>query len=167
MIVAASPQQPTHPGTANSGSTPPLQIGGTHAAAVIRVTDFDSRRLQSLIDASKLADLRDSAYLDWLERHLDDATVTSAAEIGPDIVTMNSRILVTDLDSGETFDFQVAFPRAANAAAGKVSVLAPLGMAVLGRRVGQQVTWAVPGGVRRCAWTMSSLSPRERAKTSH
>jgi regulator of nucleoside diphosphate kinase len=115
----------------------------------IRVTDFDSRRLTSLIDASKLANLRDSAYVDWLERHLDDAAVTPAAEIGPDVVTMNSKILVTDLDSGETFDFQVVFPRAANAAAGKISVLAPLGMAVLGRRVGQQVTWEVPGGVRR------------------
>jgi regulator of nucleoside diphosphate kinase len=61
---------------------------------------------------------------------------------------MNSKILVTDLDSGETFDIQVVFPRAANAAAGKISVLAPLGMAVLGRRMGEQVTWQVPGGVR-------------------
>jgi regulator of nucleoside diphosphate kinase len=62
---------------------------------------------------------------------------------------MSSQVLVTDLDSGETFDFQVVFPRAADSASGKISVLAPLGMAVLGRRVGQQVTWQVPAGLRR------------------
>jgi len=115
----------------------------------IRVTDFDCRRLQSLIDGSKLVDMRDAGSVDWSERHLDEAEVTSAGHIGPDVVTMNSQVLVTDLDSGETFDFQVVFPRAADAAAGKISVLAPLGMAVLGRKVGQQITWQVPIGIRR------------------
>jgi regulator of nucleoside diphosphate kinase len=115
----------------------------------IRVTDFDSRRLQSLIEGSKLVDRRDAGSVDWLERHLDEAEVTPAGHIEPDVVTMSSQVLVTDLDSGETFDFQVVFPRAADSASGKISVLAPLGMAVLGRRVGQQVTWQVPAGLRR------------------
>lgn len=115
----------------------------------IRVTDFDSRRLQSLIEGSKVVNTRDAGSVDWLERHLDEAEVTPAGHIGPDVVTMSSQVLVTDLDSGETFDFQVVFPRSADAASGKISVLAPLGMAVLGRRVGQQVTWQVPAGLRR------------------
>jgi len=115
----------------------------------IRVTDFDSRRLQSLIEGSKLVDRRDAGSVDWLERHLDEAEVTPASHIEPDVVTMSSQVLVTDLDSGETFDFQVVLPRAADSASGKISVLAPLGMAVLGRSVGQQVTWPVPAGLRR------------------
>lgn len=115
----------------------------------IRVTDFDSRRFQSLIEGSKVVNTRDAGSVDWLERHLDEAEVTPAGHIGPDVVTMSSQVLVTDLDSGETFDFQVVFPRAADAASGKISVLAPLGMAVLGRRVGQLVTWQVPAGLRR------------------
>ena len=49
----------------------------------------------------------------------------------------------------ESFGFRVVFPRAANAAAGNISVLAPLGMAVLGRRVGEEITWSVPAGARR------------------
>jgi regulator of nucleoside diphosphate kinase len=62
---------------------------------------------------------------------------------------MNSEVLVTDLDSGERFGFRVVFPRAANSDAGNISVLAPLGMAVLGRKMGEEITSRVPAGTRR------------------
>src|SRR5512143_2338424 len=93
----------------------------------VRVTDVDSRRLQTLIEGSKLRSGRDALSVDWLERHLDEAEVTPAARIGPDVVTMSSEIVVRDLDSGETFGFQLVFPRAADVSAGRISVLAPLG----------------------------------------
>jgi regulator of nucleoside diphosphate kinase len=115
----------------------------------IRVTDFDSRRLQGLIRGSQVVDTLDAGSVDGLERHLDEAEVTPAAHIGPDVVTMSSEVQVSDLDSGETFDFQLVFPHLADAPAGKISVLAPLGMAVLGRSVGEMVSWQVPAGVRR------------------
>lgn len=115
----------------------------------IQVTDIDSRRLQSLIEGRKLGGTRDAFSVDWLERHLDDAEVTPASHIGPDVVTMGSLVQVTDLDSGETFEFQVVFPYSADTPSGKISVLAPLGMAVLGRSVGEQISWQVPVGVRR------------------
>jgi len=114
----------------------------------IQVTDIDSRRLQGFLKGSKLAATRDSSSVDWLERHLDDAEVTPASHIGPDVVTMNSQVLVSDVDSGETFEFEVVFPHIADAASGKISVLAPLGMAVLGRRVGEKFEWEFPVGVR-------------------
>jgi regulator of nucleoside diphosphate kinase len=115
----------------------------------VRVTEVDSRRLQTLIDGALLRDKRDTSSVEELERHLLEAEVLPAALIGPDVVTMNSEVLVTDLDTGETFPFRVVFPRAANAAAGNISVLAPLGMAVLGRRIGEEITWNVPAGTRR------------------
>ncbi len=114
-----------------------------------RVTEVDSRRLQTLIDGALLRDRRDTSSVEELERHLVEAEVLPAALIGADVVTMNSEVLVTDLDTDETFGFRVVFPRAANAAAGNISVLAPLGMAVLGRRVGEEITWSVPAGARR------------------
>jgi regulator of nucleoside diphosphate kinase len=113
------------------------------------VTEVDSRRLQTLIDGALLRDRRDMSSVEELERHLLKAEVLPAALIGPDVVTMNSEALVTDRDTGETFSFRVVFPRAANAAAGNISVLALLGMAVLGRRVGEEITWSVPAGTRR------------------
>jgi regulator of nucleoside diphosphate kinase len=115
----------------------------------VRVTEVDSHRLQTLIDGALQRDGRDARSVEELERHLLEAEVLPAALIGPDVVTMNSEVLVTDLDTDEKFSFRVAFPRAANVGAGSISVLAPLGMAVLGRRVGEEITWSVPAGARR------------------
>lgn len=115
----------------------------------VRVTEVDSRRLQALIDAALHRSGHDARSVEELERHLLEAEITPASRIGADVVTMNSEVLVTDLDTRETFGFRVVFPRAANASAGNISVLAPLGMAVLGRKVGEELTWKVPAGTRR------------------
>lgn len=114
----------------------------------VRVTDVDARRLQHLIEATRFRDQREARSVAQLEQHLDDADVTPASGIDPDVVTMNSEAVVTDLGRGETFTFHLVFPRLANTAAGKISVLAPLGMAVLGRHVGERISWPVPGGMR-------------------
>jgi regulator of nucleoside diphosphate kinase len=115
----------------------------------VRVTEVDSKRLQALIDAALQRSGRDGRNVEELERHLLEAEITPASHIGPDVVTMNSEVLVTDLDSGEKFGFRVVFPRAANSDAGNISVLAPLGMAVLGRKMGEEITSMVPSGTRR------------------
>ena len=115
----------------------------------VRVTDLDSRRLRNVIEGSRAMDLRDADSIELLERRLADAEITPAERIDPDVVTINSEVRVSDLDSLETMIFRVVFPREAGAAPGEVSVLAPLGMAVLGRKVGDRVTWQTPGGLRR------------------
>jgi regulator of nucleoside diphosphate kinase len=115
---------------------------------IVRVTDVDSRRLQSLIDLARVRDARDAGSIVQLEAHLDDADVTPAARISRFVVTMNSEVLVSDLATGERFRFHLVFPRLASAEEGRISVLAPLGMAVLGRQVGDEITWKVPGGLR-------------------
>jgi regulator of nucleoside diphosphate kinase len=114
----------------------------------VRVTDVDSRRLQNLIEGSKLRDVRDVGSAEMLGQHLDDAAVLPAMHIGPDVVTMNSEVLVTDTVTGEAFSFHVVFPRSADVGEGRISVLAPLGMAVLGRRVGDRISWETPEGGR-------------------
>lgn len=115
----------------------------------VRLTDVDTRRLQSLLDGFRPVDLRDAANVALLERHVDQAEVLPARRIDPDVVTMDSEVLVRDLDTQQAIVFRVVFPRMANATARRISVLAPLGMAVLGRRAGDHVTWRTPGGLRR------------------
>jgi regulator of nucleoside diphosphate kinase len=115
----------------------------------IRVTDIDSRRLELLIEGARPRDPRDVRNVEQLESHLGNAEILPAASIDPDVVTMNSKVQICDMDAHETIVFRVVFPSAANVAAGKVSVLAPLGMAALGRKAGEQVTWHTPGGLRR------------------
>lgn len=130
----------------------------------IRVTDFDSRHLEGLIAGSLPRNPRDARSIEMLEQHLGDAEVLPARRIGPDVVTMNSEVRVRDLDANETTTFRVVFPRAADAAAGRISVLAPLGMAVLGRMVGDSVTWDTPGGLRRLRVDRVLYQPEREGK---
>lgn len=115
----------------------------------LRLTDVDTRRLRALIDGFRPRDLRDASGVARLERHLDEAQVLPASHIGPDVVTMGSEVRIRDLDTQRLIVFRVVLPRWADASAGRISVLAPLGMAVLGRREGDHVTWESPGGHRR------------------
>lgn len=114
-----------------------------------RLTDIDTRRLQSLVEGSWPVAPKDAASLALLERHVEQAEVLPARRIDPDVVTMDSEVLVRDLDTHATTAFRVVFPRMADTAARRISVLAPLGMAVLGRHSGDHVTCQTPGGSRR------------------
>jgi regulator of nucleoside diphosphate kinase len=127
---------------------PPVEPeqGGTMQHQTVRVTDVNSRRFQNII-AGRSRDLQHAGTIELFERRLDDAEIIPADRIGPDIVTMNSEVRI-DLDSHETIVLRLVFPNAADATAGQISVLAPLGMAVLGRRVGDRATWHTPGGFR-------------------
>jgi regulator of nucleoside diphosphate kinase len=115
----------------------------------VRLTDIDTRRLQSLVEGFRSVALKDAASLALLERQVEQAEVLPARGIDPDVVTIDSEVLVRDLDTHQTTVFRVVFPGMADTAARRISVLAPLGMAVLGRHSGDHVTCQTPGGSRR------------------
>jgi regulator of nucleoside diphosphate kinase len=115
----------------------------------VRLTEADARRLQGLVAGRAPHNSHDDRMLAQLEERLEEAEVVPEAHVGPDVITMDSDVRVTDLATGEAFVFRVVFPRQANASAGRISVLAPLGLAVLGRTVGEEVESPVPGGLRR------------------
>ena len=67
-----------------------------------------------------------------------------------DVITMNSQVRLRDLDSGEEMIYTIVFPHEANIQKNKVSILAPVGVALLGYRLGDVVEWPMPGGkIRR------------------
>ena len=70
-------------------------------------------------------------------------------DIPRDVVTMNSRVSITDTESGEQMVYTLVFPSKANIADNKLSIMAPLGMALLGYRKGDIVKWTVPSGVKK------------------
>ncbi len=84
-----------------------------------------------------------------LERELDRAVVVSSAAVPADVVTMNSRVRYTDENDGAQRTVTLVYPLHANAAEGKVSVLAPVGTALLGLSAGQSIEWDFPDGPRR------------------
>lgn len=114
----------------------------------IVITERDMDRLQLLIDSARLQ-WRDQSLLDRLEGELIRAKVVSPKRIPADVVTMNSKVRVTDLDTGKESTYQVVFPRDANTSKNMISVLAPIGTALLGFSVGSEIEWDTPGGIRR------------------
>jgi len=115
----------------------------------IWVTDFDLERLRKLLEGTRLWSSRDREHLQRLEEELDQAHVVTATDIPPDVVTMNAQLRLRDLDSGKEMVFTLVFPSDADAEQNRISVLAPLGTAVLGFRRGDAFEWRMPGRVRR------------------
>jgi regulator of nucleoside diphosphate kinase len=72
---------------------------------------------------------------------------------------MNSRVVFEDLDSGQRREIVLVYPREADIAAGRVSVLTSLGSALLGLSVGQDITWPMPRGRQRRVRVLSVSHP--------
>ena len=110
------------------------------------VTSVDLERLRRLLDAPDL--MRQRPYLETLSQELDHASIVETADIPANVVTMNSTARLIDLDSHEAMELTVTYPEAADISSGRISVLAPVGTAILGCREGDTVTWEVPAVVR-------------------
>jgi regulator of nucleoside diphosphate kinase len=115
----------------------------------IVVTELDVRKLRGLLGAQSEASLRDQEHLRELKSELERALVVDAAEVPVDVITMDSRVQVLDLESGERREYVLVLPSNADVSANRISVLAPLGTALLGYRAGDEVEWEMPGGLRR------------------
>jgi regulator of nucleoside diphosphate kinase len=109
---------------------------------------MDARMLRALL-AARTASHRDQEHLDELDFELERAVVLDPIEVPANVVTMGSRVRVLDLGSGERREFVLVYPADADVSASRISVLAPLGTAVLGYREGDEVDWIMPAGLRR------------------
>jgi regulator of nucleoside diphosphate kinase len=70
-------------------------------------------------------------------------------EIPADVITMNSCVRLRDLEKGTTVEYTLVYPTEANFSEGKISVVAPIGAAMIGYRLGDEIEWDVPAGRRR------------------
>lgn len=114
----------------------------------IYVTESDLERLEEILGGNGRP-ARLQKELDHLEEELSRCQVVSAKEVAPDVVTMNSRVRLRDLDSGKEMIYTLVFPVGANLADGRISVASPIGTAILGYAAGDTISWEVPGGVRK------------------
>ena len=124
----------------------------------IIVTDFDKRRLLGLIETFR-GRAKDANTLEELELELERADTVEPWNVPADVVTMNSIVELVDLDTRERRTLTVVFPGAANAVLGRVSVLAPVGLALLGARQGAQIECPTPGGTRHVLVERISFQP--------
>jgi regulator of nucleoside diphosphate kinase len=112
------------------------------------MTEFDVRRLDALFERIR-QQVRPPSTLSALEREVAHAVVVSPEEVPASVVTMNSEVEVVDLETAERRSLTVVFPSMAGIEGGRISVLAPLGTALLGSCEGAQVKWQTPRGLRQ------------------
>ncbi len=115
----------------------------------IHITEFDLKRLRKLLFDAQSTDYRKSEYLEKLQMEINRGEIVSPKDIPSDVVTMNSTVCIEDLDTEEEEIYTLVFPENADLSQGKISILAPIGTAMLGYEVGDTFEWEVPAGKRR------------------
>ena len=113
---------------------------------VITGPDFD--RLKHMVDSPRYR-VSHAALIRTLRAELDRCEVVEPRNVPDGVVTMHTTVTVRDSRTREPETFTVVYPEDADINEGRLSVLAPLGTALLGARVGQVIEFAAPGGTRR------------------
>lgn len=109
-------------------------------ADVILITEKDLLRIKHILSFQRSEDFEN------LELELDRAKIISDDTVPPDLVTMNSKVRFLNVQDNKEMVISIVYPSEANFAEGKVSVLASLGSALIGLRVGQEINWMFPDG---------------------
>jgi regulator of nucleoside diphosphate kinase len=84
-----------------------------------------------------------------LEAELERAVIVDINKIPKDVVTMNSKVCLKDMDTGKDESYHLVYPEDADIEQNKISILAPIGTAIMGYKVGDIIEWQVPAGLRR------------------
>jgi regulator of nucleoside diphosphate kinase len=116
----------------------------------IHITSQDMRRLGKLLRSTSDPFGHDRPYLDALRTALGNAKIVDARSIDGDVVTMNSTVRVRHRDSDEITLITLVFPEHASFETNHISVIAPMGAALLGYRVGDRITYKLPRGQAQC-----------------
>ena len=124
----------------------------------VYLTQNDLDRLSALLETQ-------GERFEKLEGELARAAVVPSNEIPADVVTMNSRVLFANEITGERHEVTLVFPFEANIDLGKISILAPVGTALLGLRVGQSIDWEVPSGEKHRYRVIEVLYQPEQERT--
>ncbi len=133
----------------------------------IVVTSLDLERLRALIADCRRDQTENPESLKLLERELDRAQVVSPLDVPPDVVTMNSTVRVTSTENRRGMTWTIVYPHEADFDENRMSVLAPIGTALLGYRAGDVVEWEVPAGRRQFRITKVLHQPEAAGQLEH
>ncbi|MDP8247344.1 MAG: nucleoside diphosphate kinase regulator [Candidatus Tritonobacter lacicola] len=115
----------------------------------IYITNFDMKRLKELVEVATEFSRQDEKHLEDLENELQRSYVVDSKDIPKDVITMNSKVRLRDLDNGKEIIFSLVFPAEADIDQNRLSVLAPIGTAILGCKTGDVIQLNVPAGMRK------------------
>lgn len=112
-------------------------------------TDHDVERLEEILDGAQRLNPLKRNSLEALAEELESGDIVPSRKIASDIITLNSRIRLRDLDNGKDLELTLALPASADFSAGRLSVTSPLGIAILGHAVGEAIEYSVQSGIKR------------------
>ena len=124
-----------------------IQKGGFSMAPKVVITAVDQERLKKVITDAALLNEASEHAIQSLEKEMERAAVVDSREVSGDIVTMNSKVLLSLNE--EEMEVSLVYPKEADFLSNRLSVLSPIGTAILGYSAGDQVTWDVPSGMAR------------------
>jgi regulator of nucleoside diphosphate kinase len=116
------------------------------------ILDTDAKQLKQLLQSR-------NQYGTALDEEIHKARIVTRPELPADVIIMNSTIGIRDLDTRETYEYQLVYPHEADIDTSKISILAPIGTALLGYRKDDTIQWKVPGGVSRLNITSVTQPP--------
>lgn len=125
-----------------------LHEGRDFVLRKIYITESDKRKLQKLIDDQMYDDVN-KKYITELKAELKRAETVSPGEIPGNVITMNSKVLL--LADGIEEEVFLVYPDEADVAKNRISVLSPIGTAILGYTEGDMLEWDVPSGTVKVA----------------
>ncbi len=111
---------------------------------LIYITDSDMKRLKELVKVAREFGKEDEEYLRELEGELDRGKIVKSKDIPNNVITMNSKVRLRDIDTQEEMVYWLMFPDDADPNQDKISILTPIGTALLGYKVGDIIEWKVP-----------------------
>ena len=110
----------------------------------LTLSRLDVERLERLLETPAMAAL---PVADALQEEMARADIVTPEAVPANVVTMNSTVLCREESSGQEHRLTLVYPSEADASSGKVSVLAPVGAALLGLSIGQSIDWPAPEGM--------------------
>lgn len=115
----------------------------------IYITKTDEMKLRDLLWKAKSTEYRGSDYLKMLAGEINRAQIVDPHDIPQDVITLNSTAQLVDQETGDEMVYTLVFPEEADISQGKISILAPIGTAMLGFKVGDTFEWDTPGGKQK------------------
>ena len=109
----------------------------------ITLSSLDVDRIEALLAAIPASALPGKAEL---QAELDRADIVAPEEMPPNVVTMNSIVQFAIVETGKEFVLSLVYPRDMDGSADKISIFAPVGSALLGLSIGDELAWPGPGG---------------------
>jgi regulator of nucleoside diphosphate kinase len=120
-------------------------------------------KLRALLRRQTDAQLREQNRLRELRAGIERAVVVEPHAMPPDVIMMGSRVCLRDVVTGDRSEYRLVLPADASMAARRLSVLAPLGTALLGRRMGDEVVWRTAGAEQRLRVELIAPDPDSAA----